>query len=66
MRKRVIGGLVGSVLGLFAGILIRADLGMSPTVQRIGFTCIGLILGVIVTLLNDVFSGNTGFSSDVE
>lgn len=64
MRKRLIGGLVGSMLGLLAGILIQADLGMSATAQRIAFTCAGLVLGVMFTLLNDVFSGNTGFSSE--
>lgn len=52
------------MLGLLAGILIQADLGMSATAQRIAFTCAGLVLGVMFTLLNDVFSGNTGFSSE--
>jgi hypothetical protein len=64
MRKRLIGGLAGSVLGLFAGILIQVDLGLPPAVHRLLFSFIGLGLGIMGTLLSDVFSGNTGFSSD--
>jgi hypothetical protein len=64
MRKRLIGGLIGSVLGLFAGILIPLELGLPPVVHRLAFTLVGVGLGIMVTLLSDVFSDNTGYSSD--
>jgi hypothetical protein len=66
MRKRLVGGLLGSILGLFAGILIPLELGLPPVAHRLAFTIVGLGLGLMATLLSDVFSGNTGFSSDVE
>jgi hypothetical protein len=60
MRTRIIASLAGTSIGLLAGTYIGADLGFSGTIQYVAFGVAGLLLGNAVSLLVDVFSGNTG------
>jgi hypothetical protein len=60
MQTRIIASLAGTALGLLAGTFLGTHWGMTDTVRYAAFGVSGLALGNVVSLLIDVFSGNTG------
>ena len=62
MQTRIIASLIGIALGLVAATYIETDLGLSGTPRYAAFAISGLVLGIVVSILIDVFSGNTGAS----
>jgi hypothetical protein len=63
MQTRIIASLAGIALGLLSGTYLGPGWGISGTTNYIVFGVSGLLLGNVVSLLIDVFSGNTGAST---
>ena len=63
MQTRIISGLAGITLGLVSGTYLGPNWGLSGTTQYLAFGVSGLVLGIAVSVLIDVFSGNTGAST---
>ena len=66
MQTRIIGALAGTVLGLLSGSYLGSNWNLSETTSYLIFGVSGLVLGAAVSILIDVFSGNTGASAPGE
>ncbi|MEQ1885582.1 MAG: hypothetical protein ABL967_11010 [Bryobacteraceae bacterium] len=64
MQTRIIASLAGTAVGLITGSYMSSDLGLSENTGYFIFGIAGLVLGNVISVLIDVFSGSAAASEN--